>query len=318
MQETKEGMTMKVIDVSEHNGSINFNKVKADGVEGVVIRAGYGKGNVDKKFTANITGAIKAGLHIGIYWFSYAYDIDMAKREARFCNDIIQPYRVNIDMPVFFDWEYDSMKFAKKNKVTPDKALITAMTKVFCEETELLGYVGGYYLNLDYSKNYYDEAQLTSYKRWFARYTKAEQKDCYLWQSSSSGKVDGINGNVDMDVLWGGLEAVSDNLEDLSVEIEKSVEKAESVVKLPYEVGKTYTVSVKSALNVRTAPGMDKKLVGYTGLTNDGRKHATAGGALRPGTKVTCKDIRTVGDQIWLKIPSGWICGKNGDKVYVK
>lgn len=83
---------MKVIDISEHNGSINFDKVKASGVEGVIIRAGFGKGNIDKRFINNIKSAITAGLHIGIYWFSYAYTSEMAKKEADYCLNIIKPY----------------------------------------------------------------------------------------------------------------------------------------------------------------------------------------------------------------------------------
>ena len=308
MQGTKEEAKMKVIDISEHNGSINFNKVKADGVEGVVIRAGYGKGNVDKKFTANITGAIKAGLHIGIYWFSYAYDIDMAKREARFCNDIIQPYRVNIDMPVFFDWEYDSMKFAKKNKVTPDKALITAMTKAFCQEIELLGYVGGYYLNLDYSKNYYDENKLSAYKRWFARYIKTDQKECYLWQKSSTGTINGISGNVDVNELWGSFVA-ADILENSAKEIPQKKEEP-TPDQGGFVVGRVYTVNVRTALNVRIAPGLSSPKVGYNNLTSNGRKNANRDGALLPGTKVTCLDVKVLSaNDVWVKIPSGWVSG---------
>ena len=297
---------MRVIDVSEHNGKIDFSKVKKDGIDGVIIRAGYGRGNVDKKFTANITGAIKAGIDIGIYWFSYAYNIEMAKREARFCNEIIAPYRGILKMPVFFDWEYDSMKFAKKNGVVPDKTLITSMTKAFCDEITDLGYVGGYYLNLDYSKRFYDESKLANYKRWFARYVKAEQKDCYLWQYSSTGKVNGISGNVDLDILFGKAKE----------EKEKPKEKAKTE---KYITGKTYTVCIKTSLNVRTGPGTNYMVVGYEGLTADAKKHATKYGALLPGTKVTCLEVRKNTDgNTWIRIPSGWICAMQGNNIYVK
>ena len=294
---------MRVIDVSEHNGKIDWKKVKADGIEGVIIRAGYGKGNVDKKFTANITGAMKNKLNIGIYWFSYAYTVDMAKREARYCNDIIEPYKGILKMPVFYDWEYDSMKFAKKNGEEPGKKEITYMTKAFCQEISDLGYDAGYYLNLDYSKRFYDESMLMEYKRWFARYIKEEQKDCYLWQYSSTGKVAGISGNVDMDILMGKVE-------------EKPVEKPQTSSER-YVVGKTYTIDVKTALNVRTGAGMQYSKVGYNNLTPDAKKHAV-GSALKSGTKVTCQKIQKVGKDTWMKIPSGWICAEANGKVYVK
>ena len=85
---------MVVIDVSVHQGKIDFNKVKAAGVEGVVIRAGYGKGNIDKRFIDNIESAIEAGFkYIGVYWFSYAYTTDMARREAQYINDVAGAYK---------------------------------------------------------------------------------------------------------------------------------------------------------------------------------------------------------------------------------
>lgn len=193
----------KIIDVSKWQGVINWDRVKATGITGTIIRAGYGAGTADAKFKANIEGAIRVGMDIGIYWFSYAYTTDMARREALHCNDFIAPYKDKINLPVFFDWEYDSAKAAGKAGVNCNKTLITAMNRSFCEEIEKLGYVAGYYLNLDYSKNKIDESQLTKYKRWFARYVKAEQKNCYLWQYSSNGKVDGISGDVDMNILNG-------------------------------------------------------------------------------------------------------------------
>ena len=158
---------MNIIDVSEHQGAINFKKVKADGISGVIIRAGYGKGNVDSCFTRNIDGAISAGIeYIGIYWFSYAYSVEMAKREAQFCNDVIAKYKSKINLGVYFDWEYDSFNYAQKMGVNPTKALITSMNVEFCKRITELGYVAGYYLNWDYSQNHIDESKLKSYKRW--------------------------------------------------------------------------------------------------------------------------------------------------------
>ena len=192
---------MKVIDVSYHNGNIDFNKVRQDGVEGVIIRVGYGKGNTDLKFKEYIQQSIKTGLHIGIYYFSYAYTVQMAVTEALYCMKLIEPFRQYIDLPVFFDWEYDSMKYAQKHGVNPGKELITEMTSAFCQAIYNARYMPGYYLNKDYAKNYVDESKLRSYKRWFARYTDVPQNDCYLWQYSSKGTVKGISGNVDMDIL---------------------------------------------------------------------------------------------------------------------
>lgn len=195
---------MKIIDVSVHQGAIDWDKVKASGIEGVIIRAGYGKGNVDGKFKANIESVIKHGFkYIGVYWFSYAYTIDMAKREAQYMNDIVEAYKNKLNLGVYFDWEYDSMSYAKKLGAEGDKNLITNMCIAFCEKVSSLGYIAGYYLNQDYEKNFIDISKLTKYRKWFARYTNEKQTNCYLWQYSSSGKISGISGNVDMNELIG-------------------------------------------------------------------------------------------------------------------
>ena len=195
---------MVVIDVSEHQGNINFKKVKAAGIDGVVIRAGYGKGNVDGRFKEYIEDAIKAGFeYIGVYWFSYAYTADMAKREAQYCNDFVRTYKKALNLGVYFDWEYDSRRYAEKNGIYCNKDLITNMCIYFCEKITDLGYKAGYYLNLDYSQNFINESKLKAYRRWFARYTETKQTDCYLWQYTSSGRVSGITGDVDINELIG-------------------------------------------------------------------------------------------------------------------
>lgn len=301
---------MKMIDVSYAQGKIDWKKVKAAGIEGVIIRAGYGKGNADDFFVRNITGAIKQKLHIGIYWFSYAYTEEMAKREARFCNDLIQTYKLNIDLPVFFDWEYDSMDYAHKQGEYPNKDTMTDMTAAFCAEVEDLGYKAGYYANHDYYNNYYDPSKLKKYKLWFADY-EDDYKNCYIQQTSSSGEVNGITGAVDMDVLWGKLEDEKPSTSNTSSKPKKPSTKSN------YKVGETYTVDVNSALNVRKGAGLDYPLVGYSNLTPNAQSHAV-GSALLPGTKVTCLKVKAVGKQTWIEIPSGWICAMNNGNIYVK
>lgn len=195
---------MIIIDVSKYQSPINFKKVKAAGIDGVIIKAGYGKGNIEPTFKRDIDEAIKAGFeYIGAYWFSYAYTVDMAKREAQYCNDVIMPYKDKLNLGVYFDWEYDSMNYAKRLGVKCDKALITDMCLTFCNKIKELGYKAGYYLNQDYSNNYINESKLTGFRRWFAKYTDTKQSGCYIWQYSSKGKVNGINTYVDMNELIG-------------------------------------------------------------------------------------------------------------------
>lgn len=215
---------MVVIDVSVHQGKIDFNKVKAAGIDGVVIRAGYGKGNIDKRFIDNIESAIEAGFkYIGVYWFSYAYTTDMARREAQYINDVAGAYKGKLNLGVFFDWEYDSMEYAKKLGMKCDKALITDMCVAFCKKITELGYKAGYYLNQDYEKNYIDTSKLTAYRKWYARYISQRQANCYLWQYTSSGKVNGISGNVDMNELIGVINDKTEDEKKTNAEIAQEV-----------------------------------------------------------------------------------------------
>lgn len=190
-----------IIDISEFQ---NVDWKKISDVDGVIIRAGYGRNNPDGKFKSHIEGAISAGLPVGVYWFSYAYSADMARREAEYCAAACAPYKSKINLPVFFDWEGDSFRWAQKQGVNPTKTLISEMFRAFCQKTKELGYDAGYYLNLDYAKNYVDEGRLVGFKRWFAWWTSTEQKDCFLWQYTDKGQVQGIAGNVDLNKMEQG------------------------------------------------------------------------------------------------------------------
>ena len=195
---------MKVIDVSEHNGFINWKKVKASGVNACVIRAGYGRGNDDKQYKNNIEGAIKAGIeYIGLYWFSYAYTVEMAVSEAYFLNELARKYKDKLNLGVYFDWEYDSMEYAKKKGLSMGKRLITDMNLAFCQQIKDFGYIAGYYCNLDYQQNHIDVSKLKGFRKWFAWYgvNADKAKGAYMWQWSDIGTIQGIKGKVDMNEL---------------------------------------------------------------------------------------------------------------------
>ena len=117
------------------------------------------------------------------------------------------------------------------------------------------------------------------------------------------------------------LPPYSDEEEEITVPTVNPSPKNESSQKEAnsgYVVGRVYTVHVGSALNVRKGPGTNYGLVGYSNLTSDAKRHANAFGALLDGTRVTCKEVRFVGNSVWMKIPSGWICAISGKSVYVK
>lgn len=183
----------KLIDVSAHNGTIDFAKVKADGIQGVIIRAGYGFKTVDKCSKNNIKNALANGLHVGVYWFGYAYTVAQAKQEAEYVAKLLSDYRGKIDFPIFYDWEYDSFNYAKKQGVIVSKQLCSDMTKAFCEILENYGWYSGFYANIDYLNRFYTQSVKDRFTCWVAQWsTKCTYSGQYgIWQyGAETNKID--------------------------------------------------------------------------------------------------------------------------------
>lgn len=189
-------MALKGIDVSQWQGNIDWQSVKSAGVQFAMLRAGYGRNNLDTKFHRNAQGAVAAGIPIGLYWFSYALNVDMARKEAQYAVELAKKYKIT--WPIAYDLEYDTVSYALKNGVTITKSLATQMAKAFCEEIKRLGYLPMVYTNLDYLNRYFDRSQLP-YDLWYAQYAPAaDVKEKAIWQYSSKGSVAGIEGAVDL------------------------------------------------------------------------------------------------------------------------
>lgn len=199
-------MAIKGIDISSWQTNIDWAKVKADGVGFAIIRAGYGSSlsQKDNQFENHIKGALGVGLKVGIYWFGYAYNATTGAKEADICNEVIKGYKDKIELPVFYDWEYDSESYIKKMGYTPTKDLVTSTTIGFMDRMKALGYKTGFYTNWDYLSRLYDYSRLKNYDLWMASYSSSKPSgyDCAIQQYSASGKVNGINGNVDMNWLY--------------------------------------------------------------------------------------------------------------------
>ncbi len=193
------------IDVSKHNGSIDFNKVKADGYDFVIIRAGYGKSTKDSKFDDNIRKALNAGLKVGAYWFIYAKTSNDILGNIKMAHAVLNNWKDSLEMGVWADYEYDSDKYVGRQLSVQER---TAWVKAFIEGVKGNGYDCGLYANPDYLDNKF--GNLKSYKLWIARYTEDAEKVAkykpHIWQYSSTGKVAGINGNVDIDRIMETVE----------------------------------------------------------------------------------------------------------------
>lgn len=203
-------MVKKYIDISTFQSQPDFELVK-DHVDGVIIRAGYGANNIDAQFKRNIEECNRLGIPCGVYWFSYAYTEAMARKEAEYCLAAIKPYRV--ELPVCFDFEYDSVRYAEQHNAHIDRALATKLVHAFCGTVEAAGYYAMNYTNKDYLSRYFDETTL-KYDLWLAAWpTKPDpvyppRKDCGIWQYTSKGSVPGINGNVDTNYVYKDYPAI--------------------------------------------------------------------------------------------------------------
>lgn len=192
-------MRLKGIDISEHQGTVNWALVTE--AEFVMIRAGYGQGTTDREFRRNAEGCTMRGIPFGVYWFSYARTADMARREAEYCLELIRPYRLRL--PVAFDWEYDSRAHARSNGVEPTRELVTAMCHSFCKTVRAAGHTPMNYTNVDYLQQFFDESTF-EYPLWLAQWgeerTWAHPKaDIWLWQyglTRTAGFPSPVDGNI--------------------------------------------------------------------------------------------------------------------------
>ena len=189
---------IKGIDVSSWQGVVDYRKVKASGINFVIIRAGFGRevSQKDNCFEQNYKNAKAAGLDIGAYWYSYADSAEDAVREAKACMEVIKGKK--FEYPIFFDLEEQS-QFAK------GKNFCDSVIKAFCGELEKNGYLAGLYCSTYYLNNYISNAVAGKYALWVAQYnyrcTYTANK-YGIWQYSSEGRINGISGNVDMDYCY--------------------------------------------------------------------------------------------------------------------
>ena len=230
---------LKGIDVSEHQGRINWEQVK-DHVDFVMLRAGYGRNNIDKQFIRNIEECNRLGIPVGIYWFSYAWNEEMARNEAKYVLEAIKGYRV--DYPISYDLEYDTLNYASKNGVTIGKRLATDMINTFCSTIEQSGYKAMNYANPDFINNKFYNNEV-NYPLWLAWYGVSEDRakayNPSMWQYSESGSMPGIGTNsVDMNYCY------------------------EDFLKKDFTLENATTCNVDTELNIRAKGNTSSNIVG--------------------------------------------------------
>jgi len=197
----------KGIDVSKHQGNIDWTKVAADGVEFAFIRVGLrgygteGKLVEDEYFEQNIKGALQAGIKVGVYFYSQAITDAELLEEANLVLEKVKPY--NIELPIVFDVEKVSGGKGRANELSVEER--TRLTALFCQTIQDAGYKPMIYHNMEMGTLMLDLGQLEQYDKWFAYYND----DLYypyaykVWQYSEKGAVDGINEEVDLNIWFG-------------------------------------------------------------------------------------------------------------------
>ena len=197
----------KGIDVSEYQGNINWDKVRADGVEFAIVRThyrGYGTGRLveDTKASANISGALASGIKVGAYVFSQAITEAEAVEEAQAAIDTLSPY-VSGGVPIVIDVERVAGKNPRMDSLTPTER--TDVILAFCDKVTEAGYKPMIYFNTEMGALYIENERLEEIPKWYAWYATSlyfpYKYD--IWQYKDTGSVSGISGNVDMNI---GLE----------------------------------------------------------------------------------------------------------------
>ena len=199
------------VDVSSHQGVIDWQAVADSGVEFAMIRIGFrgyqeGEINADTRARENIEGAKAAGLDVGVYFFSQAVTRQEAAREAAWCVTFLED--MELDMPLVYDWEHVASDEARTADLE-DRDLLTACARSFCDVVKAAGYEPMVYFNVYQAKDLYDLTALQDYGFWLAQYLDGLDfpHAVDLWQYTESGEVDGIQGKVYLD-LW--LERVEE------------------------------------------------------------------------------------------------------------
>ena len=200
-----EPVSIKGIDVSTYQGDIDWEKVAASGVKFVFIRLGYrgyesGLLVKDDRFEDNIRGALQNGIAVGVYFVTQAISVEEAVEEAQFVMENIRPY--NVTWPIVLDIEDAASATARTAELSQQARTDHAIA--FCETVKESGYTPMLYCNIRWFIEKLDITRITDYDKWFAQYFRKPffPYAFQVWQYSSTGRIDGIEGNVDYNISF--------------------------------------------------------------------------------------------------------------------
>ncbi len=196
------------IDVSYHQEDIDWEAVAADGIDFVIVRLGFrgyetGLINPDILAEKHIQGALDAGLDVGAYFYSQAITTEEAEAEAEFVIEKLKNYKITY--PVIFDWEIVNAESARTNDISSE--MLNKVAVAFCDKISDAGYSPMIYSNLMLALTKYDMSKLHNYDFWYVEYEHGYNPPDFpyeidMWQYASDGSVNGINGDVDLNISF--------------------------------------------------------------------------------------------------------------------
>ena len=195
-----DGAVARGIDVSNHQGTVDWNKVKAAGIDFAILKVGPVYGKPDDSFERNAAECERLSIPYGVYYYSYARSVEDANKEADRTLAWLGGHHPSL--PVYYDLE-DSYILQDQN-FSKDK--LAQIAQAFCNRMEAVGFKSGIYANLNWLNNYLDSPSLSGYDHWVAQYNwRCDYAGSYsFWQYSSSGNVPGVNGRCDMNYCFNG------------------------------------------------------------------------------------------------------------------
>lgn len=322
------GAKKKGIDVSEHQGIIDWEKVKADGIEYAILRCGYGKDHVnqdDKQWYNNVAACERLGIPYGVYLYSYATDVISAEREADHALRLLQGH--NPSYPVYLDMEDPSTSGV-------GSAMLGTIAKIFCDKVSAAGYKVGIYCNLYWRTHHLTSSVFdnSNWSFWIAQYNATcDYQGTYdMWQCTSTGSVNGISGNVDLN-FWMKSNSDADPVEVDDLNIIKVSSHMQtygwmSEVSNGYQSGVTGEFKRMEAIKIRVGDGYGNLGVTYSTFADGtGWQQAVSNGAVS-GTegqftpiqaiKIELTGTQAVNYDIYYRVHSqtyGWLgWAKNG------
>ena len=278
---TEKAAKARLIDVSEHQGVIDWEKAKPR-IDGAVLRCGYGgdyENQDDAYFKRNADECVRLGIPFGVYLYSYADSTDKARSEAEHVLRLVSGYRLSY--PVYLDLEQPG---------TEQGAVERAC--VFGDIIENAGYWCGVYANLNWWENHL--CGLDRFTKWVAQYYRVcEYEGAHLdiWQYTDREKIPGISGGVDMNECYRDFPA-----ETLGMAGPKVEQKTDCAADFNTSKAGTYQVRASGGLNLRTGASMDKPILE----------------TMEDGSAVICYGYHT-GVWLYVKAPSGTVGFCHGD-----